>query len=527
MVELVHLRCLNPPRRERGALRLCGASLTIDYAGLACATEALAKLLVSAGIGRASRVALLAPASIEFTVAVLAAARVGAAVAPIDISARGLSLAAPIERLAPHAVIGSAGALRRLPPSCSDVRVLIAFEELIQAPGPALTAVARVSDATQSLRLPLCGEPEGTAFGVVEGARPDDDLLLIATSGSTGQPKDVRLGHQAILFNAAGHLASFGLHRPFRALQALEVTYSYGLVASLLSTLIVGGMVVLPTRNDARGIRDAIRAESPTVCLASPALIDQLIDSWPIEEHELVDRLVKLGIGGDHCHEPLRCKIAAFMPGIEAYVTYGATEAGPRIATLPPTEFLARPHAVGLPLDGVELCILDANGQPCAPGAVGMLQVRTPSKMNGYLGDSSDSSADDWLSIGDLASLDADGFLTIHGRVDRQFKHRGRRINPAEIELMLERFPGVLSARVEPVADEEPLRAAIYHRPDAANDIVVRLREYCRRNLPHRLVPGEITCVVESEGYFFKGKRLAPRRDATAPTKPYSQTLRH
>lgn len=105
-MELVHLRCLSPARRENAALRLCGASLTIDYAGLACATEALAKLLVSAGIGRASRVALLAPASIEFTVAMLAVARVGAAVAPIDISARGLSLAAPIERLAPHAVIG-------------------------------------------------------------------------------------------------------------------------------------------------------------------------------------------------------------------------------------------------------------------------------------------------------------------------------------------------------------------------------------------------------------------------------------
>lgn len=137
--------------------------------------------------------------------------------------------------------------------------------------------------------------------------------------------------------------------------------------------------------------------------------------------------------------------------------------------------------------------------------------------MNGYLGiETGNGASDEWIAIDDLASLDTQGFLTIHGRADRQFKHRGRRINPAQIEYVLERFPGVVAARVEPVGERnDHLRATIHHRGDVARDLERQLREHCRRNLPGRLVPGEIVTVVENNGYFFKGRRL-PVRESLA-----------
>lgn len=514
-MELLHARCLGPDRYGRQALCAPAIPLSVDYGGLARAVEVLARLLTDAGIGRGGRVALLAPASPEFVVSLLAVARCGAAVAPMDMSLRGLSLATALDRLAPDAVIGLSAALRRVPARAQQPRATIAFEGVEEA---SLVGTARLGDEARAFRLPLAGVPDEPERLAVDGADSADDVLLVATSGSTGHPKYVRLGHRGTLFNTTAHLSSLGLSGPFRGLQVLDASYSYGLVASLLATLVAGGTVVLPPRTDARSVRETIEAERPTVCLASPALLDYLIDNCPDEERTVFARLEKVGIGGDRCREPLRRKIRAFMPAADVYVTYGTTEAGPRISTLPPDQFLARPDSVGLAFDGVEIKTVDAQGERCQPGEIGLLRVRTPSRMNGYLGAASGENsgavgrADGWLAINDLASLDEQGFLTIHGRADRQFKHRGRRINPAQIEYVLERLPGVVAARVEPVGERnEHLRATVHHREGIADNVEQRLRKHCRRNLPSRLVPGEIVTVVENDGYFFKGRRLPVR----------------
>lgn len=476
-----------------------------------------AATLTGAGLSRGGRVALIAPASPEFVVALLAAVRCGAAVAPVDMSLRGLSLAGALNRLAPDVVIGGAGALRRLRDCAFRPAVAIAFDGIDSKPAPTLRATAYIRGDTQTAVLPLTGRPDNPEHAGADGVQGRDDALLVATSGSTGQPKYVRLSHEGILFNTRAHLDSLGLGKPFQAIQVLDASYSYGLVASLLGTLVAGGTVVFPPQSDARSVRETVRTERPDVCLASPALLEYLIDNCPADERDAFASLSRIGIGGDRCREHLRRKFQDFMPNAAIYVTFGATEAGPRVSTLPPDQLLQRPDSVGLPLEGVDIRIVDPQGRECAPGEIGLLRVRTPSRMNGYLGiETGNGASDEWIAIDDLASLDTQGFLTIHGRADRQFKHRGRRINPAQIEYVLERFPGVVAARVEPVGERnDHLRATIHHRGDVARDLERQLREHCRRNLPGRLVPGEIVTVVENNGYFFKGRRL-PVRESLA-----------
>lgn len=499
------------------ALRALDHSLSLGYGELADAVVTVADLLAQGGIGRGSRVVLMADASPEFVIGLLACAASGAAAAPIDVTLRGSSLERAADVLKPDAIIGFAEPVRRLPQATRDrASACVVFDRIVAEPAKTLSGTARLRGAQRSFRTALAGVPRSARprpaddmrLPLADGARPDDDCLLIPTSGSTGLPKYVRLSHRGVSFNALAHVASFGLERPFSALQVLSVAYSYGLISSLLGTLVAGGTVVFPARPDGRAVRDAIEHERPAVCLASPGFFESLIDGCPQEERAVLGRLQKIGIGGDRCPERLRSKIAAAMPAAQAYVTYGATEAGPRIATLPPEEFLRRPKSVGLPLAGVTLCVVDARGEVCAPGRIGTLHVRTPSRMTGYLGADALPQAEA-LETGDLASLDADGFLAIHGRLDRQIKHRGRRLNPAQIELVLLEVPGVVSARVEQDGASDSLRAVVHRRSTAEPDAERRLLDHCRRNLPSRLVPNEIRTVVDDDAYFFKGKRLA------------------
>jgi acyl-coenzyme A synthetase/AMP-(fatty) acid ligase len=508
-LEFLHAGCLPPERWSNVALRSSESGLSLSYGELSVAVDAVAEMLAQGGIGPGSRVVLMADASPEFVIGLLACAACGAAAAPIDVTLRGSSLECAMEVLEPDGIIGFAEPVRRLPEATRErAAVCLVLDRIVSEPVKALAGTARVGAVPRSLRASLAAPPGSAHARSAAGASTEDDCLLIATSGSTGIPKYVRLSHRSVSFNVRAHLASLGLEHPFRSLQVLSVAYSYGLISSLLGTLVAGGTVVFPARFDARAARDAIEREGPAVCLASPGFFESLVDGCSREGPAVLGRLRKIGIGGDRCPAPLRSKLQAAMPAVQAYVTYGATEAGPRISTLPPEHFLTRPLSVGLPLPGVSLAVLDSRGQPCPPGRIGTLHVRTPSRMSGYLGESSPLHPHA-LETGDLASLDEDGFLTVYGRLDRQIKHRGRRVNPAQIELVLLEFPGIVSARVEQSDASGGLRAVVHRRSSDELGFERALLAHCRRNLPARLVPGEIRTVVDDGSYFFKGKRLA------------------
>jgi acyl-coenzyme A synthetase/AMP-(fatty) acid ligase len=200
------------------------------------------------------------------------------------------------------------------------------------------------------------------------------------------------------------------------------------------------------------------------------------------------------------------------LPRARFFATYGLTEAGPRVSTLPPEDFLVRGESVGVPLRGVQLEVRDVEGRPCGPGEVGSLFVRTPSLMSGYLvaGDSEPPPSplpNSWYPTGDLAALDADGYLSLHGRQDRQTKFRGRRFNPAVVERCLESHPSVVSAQVVVDTAADRLVATARVRPGYDGTLAQELLVHCRRNLPNVLVPAGIECVAD-EGFYFKRRRV-------------------
>jgi acyl-CoA synthetase (AMP-forming)/AMP-acid ligase II len=490
---------------DRAALCLAGGGGGLSYGDLRAMVTGLAEALRSRSVGPASRVGLFLPTGPEFAVALLGGLSAGAAALSIDPSSKGDHLRQVLLTLRPSALFTTPGLTRRLETAAEGLDIVT-----LEWNGPRDTL--RVHSQAWGDAFEIDGRASVDRALPVGAAEPGSDALLIATSGTTGAPKLVRLSHRAIRYNMAAHLESLGLTGPYVALQALGANYSYGLIASFLSTLWAGGTVVVPRHLDRRHIVEATVEGEANVCLGTPALLRLLTEGSSAQDLDALSRLEIIGIGGDHCSQHHRRTFATALPRARFFVTYGLTEAGPRVSTLPPEEFVTRGESVGVPLRGVQLEVRDSEDRPCPRGEIGTLFVRTPSLMSGYLvaGDMEPPpppARDSWYGTGDLATLDADGYLSLHGRRDRQTKFRGRRFNPAVVERCLESHPSVVSAQVVVDPEADRLVATARVRPGFDSALKQELLAHCRRNLPNALVPSGIECVAD-EGFYFKNRRV-------------------
>ncbi|HYX90156.1 MAG TPA: class I adenylate-forming enzyme family protein [Myxococcaceae bacterium] len=490
---------------SRTALYVTSGSAALTYGGLRGLALGLAEALRSHAVGPGSRVGFFVPAGPEFAVGLLGGLSAGAAALPIDPSSKGDYLRQLLLALRPSALFTSPSLARRLELAADGLNVVML--DWNEAAGR-----LRVQCQGWGEAFEIDGRSPPASPRPVGDADFASDALLIATSGTTGTPKLVRLSHRAIRYNMAAHLESLGLTRPYVTLQALGANYSYGLITSFLSTLSAGGTVVVPRFLDRRHIIDAAVEGEADVCLGTPALLRLLTEGTSPQDLDGLARIEIIGIGGDHCPAHRRQAFARALPRARFFVTYGLTEAGPRVSTLPPEEFLTRSDSVGRPLRGVQLEVRDPEGRPCPPGEPGSLFVRTPSLMSGYLVAGGGEPPPpprpgSWHDTGDLAALDADGYLSLHGRNDRQTKFRGRRFNPAVVERCLESHPSVVSAQVVVDSAAERLVATARVRPGSEGALTQELIAHCRRNLPNALVPSGIECVPD-EGIYFKRRRV-------------------
>ena len=514
MTALLHESCLGSKRHSQDVAVAVASSSGADqlsYQELFEIAGSLARDLDRHGVRPGNRLALDLPNGIAFVCALFGGLITGASVAALDPSLKASGLEQHMATLAPAAVITSVSRARRFRGIPAEAQVFVLerrgaqrFELVPLVPDQSRRAHERSPHALQAV------EPPPTT--------PESDCLLIATSGSTSGPKFVRLSHRAALANAKMHIQSLRLSAPPRSLQILPVNYSYGLVASLIGTLSSEGTVVFAEQIDIPSICSAVALRAD-LCHSTPPFLRFLFENASSEQLDLIRRLRRITIGGDACPLPLRRRIAETLPDSLAYITYGLTEAGPRVATLAPDLFLEQGDSVGLALQGVELRVM-RDGVPCAAGTAGNLEIRSPSLMSGYLGDVGGPNAemvvDGWLRTSEIASVDAHGFLRILGRGDRQVKFRGRRLNPATVEACLTRHPSIVAARVRPgrVGDVERLTAQVYYRA-AAEDVArleSELRLQCRRELPAYLVPDEID-LQPSPDYFLKDSFLTIRQD--------------
>ena len=365
---------------------------------------------------------------------------------------------------------------------------------------------AKVGELTSLLRpdllltTPLTVErlrPATVPGSATLATTPRREALAIGTSGSTGDPKVVVLPAEAVLLNADTIASRLRFTTADRIVVNTPLTYMYGLMGGAVAGLLAGAEVHLfPPTTPWPIIQSHIRRQRIGVVQGPPSLLTLFAAFWNGEPFPDV-RLVTTG--GEAVRERLVSGLAAAFPNADRRILYGMTEAGPRIADddLDAAGVIA--GMVGRPYP--HLCWridpTDAVGLP--PGA-GRLALAGPSMFLGYLqANERFVGIDDegFFRSSDLVSVDGEGRLHFHGRVDRLFKSGGKLVNPTEIEAVLGRHPLVrqVVCRGKPhdllgwiviaeVVPEGPF-------PDAE----ATLRRHCEDHLEAQAVPREIRLI--------------------------------
>jgi fatty-acyl-CoA synthase len=277
------------------------------------------------------------------------------------------------------------------------------------------------------------------------------DLLLVYTSGTTGEPKGVIHSATAMQANSAAAIDAQRLDAATRTLAVLPLFHVGGLCIQVLPTLAAGGVVRLHERFDAASWLHDVASWRPSTSLLVPATMRALIEhpDWAAAD---LSSLAFVNTGSQIVPRGL---IDAFHArGVPVCQVYGATETGPVTLVLRPDEALAHPGKVGRPALGVDVKLVD-----------GEVWVRGPNLARGYhRGPDAPAFADGWFRSGDLAVCD-DGLYEIVGRCKDLIISGGENIHPAEIENLALGDPAVADAAVVGVPDprwgEVPVLAVV------------------------------------------------------------------
>jgi fatty-acyl-CoA synthase/long-chain acyl-CoA synthetase len=320
---------------------------------------------------------------------------------------------------------------------------------------------------------------------------------MIYTAGTTGKPKGARR-HAADPAVALPRMRALHCTAPddvhlvagplYHSAPGGFATYAHAL----------GQTVVVMRKFDAEDALRTIERHRCTTTFMAPTLVKRLVD-LPAEVRGRYDvrSLRSIVMAAAPCPMRVKEQVLAWL-GPVLYEFYGSTELGIN-TVLRPEDMLRKPGSCGTAAPGVDLTILDDDGRPVPAGTPGELHVRRGEGVfDGYYKNSratADSAKGDWLSVGDVAWMDAEGFVYICDRKRDMIISGGVNIYPAEIEDVLHRHPAVEDAAVFGVPDDEwgeRVHAAIQLRPGMALTAAAAVA-FCRDHLADYKAPREIS----------------------------------
>jgi long-chain acyl-CoA synthetase len=292
------------------------------------------------------------------------------------------------------------------------------------------------------------------------GRRGEDIAALFHTSGSTGDPKSVILTHANLVM--AG-LAIMGPARISKHSVTLVSSPLFHVSASGLAipTMMAGGTLTLVAQFNAKDAADVIARDKVTIMAGVPTMFRMLVDSLADQGSDL-SSLDTIIYGGAPMPEALRSDLALRFGGVHFANGYGMTELSGAATMLTgeclPAErsHLGLNRSVGRALLGTDVAIHDSGGKVLAPMLVGEVVVRGPIVMKGYWNRpelTAEILRDGWMYTGDLGYLDREGFLFLAGRSKDMIISGGENVYPAEVEDVLQFYPGVAQCVVLGVAD--------------------------------------------------------------------------
>lgn len=383
--------------------------------------------------------------------------------------------------------------------------------ELHAARVPSLRTVVTMSDVAPAGMLSFA-EMLARGRAALDPARLDaigatldcrDPINIQFTSGTTGSPKGATLTHRNVVNNARSIASVMQLTEADAMCIPVPLYHCFGMVLSVLACVSAGAKMVFPGAAFEPGATlAAVSDERCTALQGVPTMFIAELDHPDFDRFDLSP--LRTGImAGSPCPIETMKRVVAKMHMSEVTIAYGMTETSPVSFQSSTTDSLEkRTTTVGRIQPHLEAKIVDATGAIVPVGETGELCTRGYSVMLGYWDDETrtrEAVVDGWMRTGDLATLDAEGFCNIVGRLKDMLIRGGENVYPREIEEFLFRHPKIQSVQVFGVPDSkygEEVCAWIVLR---AGETMTEdeLREFCRGQIAHYKVPRYVRFVDE------------------------------
>jgi fatty-acyl-CoA synthase len=481
---------------HRDALVDVQAGRRWSYAELLASVRQLATGLVRAGIDVGDRVGIWGPNRWEWVLVQYATAEIGAVLVTINPAYQARELQYALRQSGVAMVIAApsfktadyTATLAQVAPRCQGLRATVFLD----------------SDRWDEL---AGADADETVLSEIAATLDNRDPVNIQyTSGTTGYPKGVTLSHRNILNN--GYLVGESLEYTAADRICIPVPFyhCFGMVMGNLAATSHGACIVIPASGfDPAATLRAVQAERCTSLYGVPTMFIAELGLPEFADFELGS--LRTGImAGSPCPVEVMRKVIErmHMPGVS--ICYGMTETSPVSCQTRTDDSLARRvGTVGRVGPHLEVKVVDpVTGKTVRRGVTGEFCTRGYSVMTGYWNDPEQTAeaidADGWMHTGDLAAMDADGYLEIMGRIKDIVVRGGENISPREIEELLYIHPDIVDGHVIGVPDErygEELMAVVKLRDGAAGLTIQALREFCAGRIAKFKIPRYLRVVDE------------------------------
>ena len=456
----------------------------LTFGGLRALVRETVGTLNGLGIGRGGRVAIVLPNGPEMAAAFLAIGA-GAATAPLNPAYREDEFDFYLSDLEPRALVLAAGLE-------SSARTVAARRGV-----PIIELIAQPEQPAGSFRLQTSAAPSAVAGGGM--AEPDDVALLLHTSGTTSRPKLVPLSQRNILASGRHIGATLALAPTDRCLNIMPLFHIHGLIGAVLSSLTAGGSVFCTPGFNALKFFGWLEEAAPTWYSAVPTMHQAILARAERNREVIARRRLRFIRSSSASLPPPVMAELEHTFGCPVIESYGMTEASHQMTSNPLPPRPRKPGTVG-PAAGPEVAILDESGRPAPAGATGEVVIRGQNVTTGYVSNPAANAGaftEGWFRTGDQGVLDADGYLTITGRLKELINRGGEKIAPREVDDVLLRHPAVAEAVTfgvhHPGWGEEVAAAVVLREPVPVRE----LTEFCRQQLADYKVPRQLFVVDE------------------------------
>jgi len=463
-----------------------GAPLT--YGALrALATSTIAALNAQ-GVGRNDRVAIVLDNGPEMAAAFVCIAA-GATAAPLNPAYRAEEFEFYLTDLNAKILVIEQG---KSSPAIDVARKLrIPIVELI--PTPAKGAGSFVLQF-----------PSGVALKKADKLGPaatEDIALVLHTSGTTSRPKIVPLAHRNVCASARNIRGTLALTAADRGLNIMPLFHIHGLIAGTLAPLSAGSEICYTTGFNALKFFSWMAEVRPTWYTAVPTMHQAILSRAAKNADVIKANPLRFIRSSSSSLPPQVIKELEEVFGTPVIESYGMTEAAHQMASNPLPPGARKPGTVGIAA-GPEVCVIDADGNPVPPGLIGEIGIRGENVTSGYENNpkaNAEAFTNGWFRTGDQGVMDADGYLTITGRLKEIINRGGEKISPREVDEVLLDHPAIQQcvtfAMPHDKLGEDVAAAVVLREGTQATD--KELREFVATRLSDFKVPRKIFILAE------------------------------